>query len=45
MALALVVDWRVGRRLMYTHITHREADPLHIENEAQRERRLRRDKY
>ena len=44
MALVLVLDWRLGRRLLYTHITERESDRLHIENQEQRERRLNREK-
>ena len=43
-ALVLVLDWRLGRRLFYTHITERESDRLHIENQEQRERRLNREK-
>ena len=43
-ALALVLDWRWGRRLLYSHITERESDRLHIENQDQRERRLNREK-
>jgi len=41
--LALIIDWRSGRRVLYTHITSREKAPLHIETEEQRERRLRRE--
>ena len=43
-ALVLVLDWRWGRRLLYSHITERESDRLHIENQDQRERRLNREK-
>ena len=41
--LALIIDWKSGRRVLYTHITSREKAPLHIETEEQRERRLRRE--
>ena len=43
MILALIIDWKSGRRALYTHITSREKDPLHIETQEQRERRLRRE--
>ena len=43
-ALVLIVDWRYGKRMLYTHITSREQDPLHIENEDQRVRRLKRER-
>jgi len=33
-AVALWVDWRCGRRLLYSHIIRREKAPLHIETEA-----------
>ena len=42
MSLILVLDWRWGRRVLYTHITHRE-DHLHIETRDQRHRRLDRE--
>ena len=29
---------------MYTHITNRESDPLHIENKEQRDRRMERER-
>ena len=42
-AVVLVLDWRCGSRLLYSHITERETDRLHIENREQRERRLLRE--
>ena len=41
-SLILVLDWRWGRRVLYTHITSRD-DHLHIETSEQRERRLDRE--
>ena len=38
-SLILVLDWRWGRRMLYTHITARD-NHLHIETSEQRERRL-----
>ena len=42
MSLILVLDWRWGRRVLYTHIISRE-DQLHIETQEQRERRMARE--
>ena len=38
-SLILVLDWRWGRRLLYTHITARDNN-IHIETSEQKERRL-----
>lgn len=45
LTLALIIDWKYGKRIFYTHITNREADPLHIENSEQRDRRLIREEF
>jgi len=44
LAIILWLDWRWGRRLLYSHITHRKMDALHVENEERREKRLQREK-
>jgi len=47
MALLLWVDWRCGKRMMYTHITERDVrgkDALHVEDEQQKERRMQRER-
>ena len=41
-SLILVLDWRWGRRLLYTHITARDNN-IHIETSEQKERRLDRE--
>ena len=41
-SLILLLDWRWGRRVLYTHITSR-GDHLHIETQEQRERRMARE--
>lgn len=47
LAIILWVDWRYGKRRLYFHITEREErrnDPLHVETEEQRERRIQRER-
>ena len=41
--LILIIDWKCGKRIFYTHITNRE-QPLYVENLEQKERRIKRDK-
>eukprot|EP00092_Neocalanus_flemingeri_P030234 GFUD01032813.1.p1 GENE.GFUD01032813.1~~GFUD01032813.1.p1 ORF type:complete len:404 (+),score=102.04 GFUD01032813.1:85-1296(+) len=43
LGIILWVDWRCGKRLLYFHITQREKNAIHVENEEQRERRLQRE--
>merc|ERR1712123_376530 len=35
LGIILWIDWRCGKRLLYSHITQREKDALHVENEEQ----------
>ena len=42
MSLILLLDWRWGRRVLYTHITTR-GDHLHIETQEQQARRMARE--
>lgn len=44
LAIMLWIDWRYGKRLLYSHIIKREKDALHVENEDQKERRIQRQK-
>jgi len=46
LAIILWLDWRYGKRRLYFHITEREErrkEPLHVETEEQRVRRLARE--
>ena len=40
--LILIIDWKCGMRMFFTHITARSSEPIHIENAEQREKRLKR---
>ena len=47
LAVLLWLDWRYGKRMLYFHITEREErrnEPLHVETEEQKERRLQRER-
>lgn len=47
LAAVLWLDWRHGKRRLYFHITEREErrrEPLHVETEDQKERRLLRER-
>ena len=47
LAVLLWLDWRYGKRMLYFHITEREErrnEPLHVETEEQKERRLERER-
>ena len=44
LAILLWLDWRYGKRVLYSHIVKREKSALHVENEEQRERRIQRQK-
>ena len=47
LAIVLWLDWRYGKRMLYFHITEREErrnEPLHVETEEQKERRLERER-
>jgi len=41
--LILIIDWKCGKRMFFTHITARSSEPIHIENAEQREKRLKRE--
>jgi len=46
LAIILWLDWRFGKRRLYFHITEREErrqEPLHVETEEQKERRVLRE--
>jgi len=46
-ALLLWIDWKYGKRILFSHITERkylQRDSLHVENEEQKTRRLQRER-